>query len=874
MPTTYFPSHQSLVKYSSLSKLEGGEAIFIYSYRAYTDTIGIYLISSMDGINWGAIQIIDSTGRNGNIINVNSNKDILVYETTDTPDIDLVFRTSADDGNTWSDKQTLLSDGFDNQKPRLIKDDSGKLWLLYYRNDPTAFQNYKQDEIYYMISTDEGNTWSQSEKFTNYVSEDKLLSLSEWNGSLIVSFTSSRNFYYDKRYFQIYYGVPGISNDEFTPPFLFDFSALPPNPQSNEPITFRAFAEDENFLSSVKVIINIDGNIDSLEMADDGMHGDSLAGDNIYGFILQDGLSNGFFLNYDFILKDIDGNSVLFKGSFVPDPVFVDRPAYLLDINRLKLPFDNRGVLAEVSFNQNDTVGLKFDESSVLFSGGFYLSGLNQGQVWTNGVAPASLIKDYLSGPVGSNPDDIKNSIYVIKASDPPFGDSWINYRYAVNLGADYYDGNNNGIYDPVDLNGNGEWDLNEDRPDLLGDVTAWCVYNDAVPSNQRFFNLVNPMGIEIQQTLFAIGNETNPVNNIIFIRYRIDNKGTVSSQFNSVYLGLWDDTDIGADSYNDDLVGSDTMLNMGYSYNDGNDGNYGTNPPSFSAQILGGPVVYIVGETFIDINGNNQYDEGIDTPLDTAIVNKGEILGREIFPGAKNSEETSFIHYINGDPMMRDPANHIEARNLLLGRSVTGQLFDPCTLPFGNVFGIPCTEINSLFLYSGDPVTNMGWINTYPADQRILTNTGSFTLNQNEPVDIWVAYIVGRGNSALNSVTKTKEYAVGAKYFYDSNFSQLPTGVKDESANPVVLNYKLSQNYPNPFNPTTRINYSINKKLLVSLKVFDILGREVATLVKEEKPVGNYTVEFDGAKLASGVYFYQIKAGSYIQTRKMILLK
>ncbi|MDP2362861.1 MAG: hypothetical protein Q8M94_03725, partial [Ignavibacteria bacterium] len=73
-------------------------------------------------------------------------------------------------------------------------------------------------------------------------------------------------------------------------------------------------------------------------------------------------------------------------------------------------------------------------------------------------------------------------------------------------IGADFYDGHMDGIYDPVDLNGNGIWDLNEDRPDILGDVTAWCVYNDGVPKELRRFNTIDPLGIEIHQTAFAWG--------------------------------------------------------------------------------------------------------------------------------------------------------------------------------------------------------------------------------------------------------------------------------------------------------------------------------------------------------------------------------
>jgi len=96
---------------------------------------------------------------------------------------------------------------------------------------------------------------------------------------------------------------------------------------------------------------------------------------------------------------------------------------------------------------------------------------------------------------------------------------------------------------------------------------------------------------------------------------------------------------------------------------------------------------------------------------------------------------------------------------------------------------------------------------------------------------------------------------------------------VEDESQlNPT--GFKLEQNYPNPFNPTTSLQYSIGNRQFVTLKVFDLLGREIATLVNEEKPAGTYEVEFDGTNLPSGVYFYQLKAGSFIETRKMVLLK
>jgi len=89
---------------------------------------------------------------------------------------------------------------------------------------------------------------------------------------------------------------------------------------------------------------------------------------------------------------------------------------------------------------------------------------------------------------------------------------------------------------------------------------------------------------------------------------------------------------------------------------------------------------------------------------------------------------------------------------------------------------------------------------------------------------------------------------------------------------------FSLSQNYPNPFNPSTTISYQLPKTGNVTIKVFDILGREIATLVNEEKPAGNYDVEFKSStgslQLASGIYYYQLKAGDYLETKKMILMK
>ena len=89
-----------------------------------------------------------------------------------------------------------------------------------------------------------------------------------------------------------------------------------------------------------------------------------------------------------------------------------------------------------------------------------------------------------------------------------------------------------------------------------------------------------------------------------------------------------------------------------------------------------------------------------------------------------------------------------------------------------------------------------------------------------------------------------------------------------------VVPKYELKQNYPNPFNPTTIINFNIPQKSLVTLKLYDISGREIGTLVNSELNSGGYSVDFNGEKYASGIYIYKLQADNFTDVKKMTLIK
>ena len=104
------------------------------------------------------------------------------------------------------------------------------------------------------------------------------------------------------------------------------------------------------------------------------------------------------------------------------------------------------------------------------------------------------------------------------------------------------------------------------------------------------------------------------------------------------------------------------------------------------------------------------------------------------------------------------------------------------------------------------------------------------------------------------------------------ANYAHLITDIKNTEQLPIEIS--LLQNSPNPFNPSTSIQYAISSRQFVKLTVYDLLGREIETLVNEEKPSGTYEITWYAENLPSGVYFYQLKAGSFIETKKMLLLK
>jgi len=194
------------------------------------------------------------------------------------------------------------------------------------------------------------------------------------------------------------------------------------------------------------------------------------------------------------------------------------------------------------------------------------------------------------------------------------------------------------------------------------------------------------------------------------------------------------------------------------------------------------------------------------------------------------------------------------------------------------DVFVIP-VELTSFTAVNQNSSVQLGW------KTATETNNRGFEIersqNSNVGIQKWekIGYVAGFGTT-----TEPKSYS-----FVDNNISatsysyrlkQIDFDGSFEYSKTIEINFSkpgkfsLFQNYPNPFNPTTSINFEITKPEFVSLKVYDIIGNEVATLVNDRKPAGSYEINFDASNLAGGVYFYKIQAGNFVQTKKMILLK
>ena len=195
-------------------------------------------------------------------------------------------------------------------------------------------------------------------------------------------------------------------------------------------------------------------------------------------------------------------------------------------------------------------------------------------------------------------------------------------------------------------------------------------------------------------------------------------------------------------------------------------------------------------------------------------------------------------------------------ATNILNTNYIYGD-YEATTLP-GLVNGKPSDSI------TGEAAGTQVGIRTFTD----LTENFSQTANKSTIDNLPIGALIWDDAAIKAFDSKADQKLIAAAYIKAGG-----TGVATLSTG-IPASYTLSQNYPNPFNPTTNIKYSLTKESQVSLKVFDILGREVETLVNLNQKAGSYAVNFNASKLASGVYIYRLQAGDFIQSMKMMLIK
>jgi len=400
-----------------------------------------------------------------------------------------------------------------------------------------------------------------------------------------------------------------------------------------------------------------------------------------------------------------------------------------------------------------------------------------------------------------------------------------------------------------IDVDGDGKFTRGVDEPQFVGDEVLFHVSNDLDPEITNSVYGSPPIGLEFQVTVWA-HNTNDFLRDVVFKKYIMINKS--GKTIENMCFAYWTDGDLGFAE--DDFIGCDTSLNLAYQYNGDNydDDFYGYGPPACGHMIVQGPK--------------------IPSPGDSAKFNDNWTKDH------RNLGLTTFFPYLKSDLIFGDAE---------LG-SPTGiyRNMQGLSVRYGEPFTNPHTGKPTKFGVPGDPVNGIGWYEGagWPngrraGDRRYLMSSGPFDVAPGDTQEVVYAIFMAQGSDNIQSVAELKNTARAIQDYWDK---VIYTDVEDENISHLPTRFELSQNYPNPFNPTTTIKYSIPHGLipsgdegwLVQLSFYDILGRELKTLVNKQQNPGNYTVEFDASYLTSGVYFYRLKSDDFIKTRKMLLLK
>ncbi len=345
------------------------------------------------------------------------------------------------------------------------------------------------------------------------------------------------------------------------------------------------------------------------------------------------------------------------------------------------------------------------------------------------------------------------------------------------------------------------------------------------------------PIGVEVQQLAYAYN--CAGFENSYFVSWKMINKS--SNQWDSVYFGIANDIDLGDAA--DDAAGCDTTRDISFIYNaDNYDNEYGANPPALGTRILQGPLVY---------TGNNS---------DTVRLPNRTYIGYKMI----GMYASTLLMNSNYPPCWPIQGEIDNGYNELKGLNV-------CGFPFRD----PITNQITTFAYPGDACLRNGWFDSSSNDRRYLQSTGPFYMNSGDTQTIAAAFVIGRGSNNFQSVCEVLTSSDFLKHAYYNGLCESVNGLQAISGN-VPVKYELYQNYPNPFNPTTKIKFDVTgtHEQNVKLVIYDAIGRIITTLVDSQMKPGCYQTDWNASDFPSGVYFFRLEAGNFINTKKMILIK
>ena len=554
-----------------------------------------------------------------------------------------------------------------------------------------------------------------------------------------------------------------------------------------------------------------------------------------------------FDLSDNCLLRIQDSNDPLISDQ--SDSIFSIIPPFNpydnVSINEVKMWIGNNGYGSHNPYTDGPGFFWPGGEDSAIgavFQDGLVWGGKVNGEIRTGGSTYRSGLQPGYILPDGTPADSgaLSSQVWKIRKNwqDLPQGTGRDQYEFNYNhwpveTGIPWLDANSDGDYTP-----------GIDRPVIYGDEMLFNAANDFDTTTARYLYGSDPMGIEMQCITFAKDTST-ALKDAVFKKYKVINKG--NSTITDMYLSYWTDDDMG--DANDDYIGVDTSLNLGYTWNATNDDPvYGSPPPAIGHMIIQGPRIAASSD-------------------DSARFGNGWVKGY------RNLELSAFgANFKNALAWPGDPSQGIYQGTIELYNLIRGLYND------GSSFNNPFTNEPTRFALDGDPVTGIGWyegdgwpgFHPQPGDRRFYITSGPFNLAPGDTQEIGIAIFMAKGSTNIQSIAALREKVPVLLNYYNNELVK-------ESKTPAITplnDYYLEQNYPNPFNSSTIIEYRIPEKSNVTIKIYDILGREVRTLNQGEQVPWHYKVNFNALSLASGVYFYRITAGDFIQTKKMILLK